>query len=308
MIRTVLAPSFDLALTVPAPILVTVEAEYGSIVFEGTMYTAAHHQPHGPYAGNHVVDGGRPAPCNDRNIPELDSADVSGSILVSHIDLDTLGGVMRAEGRRGMFKDFAGFWALAEFVDVNGAHRLVHAQASEEDVRRLYAWWAYAKSMPRVARDQVTDVTDMLTAAGDALARIFEGDEALLTAGEAFRAEEAALNARTFVGMNELSIVTRVAHKASDFVNHLYTTPQGRVGRTVVAWNTAHGSITVSSAEPCPELSCRDMVQELWGPEAGGHEGIAGSPRGRQMSEEDFQEALDHVYARVLRYHSGEEM
>jgi hypothetical protein len=307
MIRTVLAPSFDLALTVPAPILLTVEAEYGAIVFEGTLYTAAHHQPHGPYAGNHVVEGGRPAPCNDTNIPELDSADVSGTILVSHIDLDTLGGVLRAEARRDLFAEAnASFWALAEFVDVNGAHKMHFAKPSERDARRLYAWWAYAKTMPRVPRDQVTDVTDMLGAAGDALARIFEGDEGLLAAGDAFRAEEVALNKRTFRRISQLGVVTRIADKPNDFVNHLYTAPNGFAGGTVVAWNKANGSITISRAEPCPELSCRDMVQTLWGPEAGGHDGIAGSPRGRMMTEEEFDQALDYVYDRVLAHHSGE--
>jgi hypothetical protein len=74
-----------------------VEAEYGSVVIEGTVYTAAHHQPSGPYVGDHVVPGGRPAPCNDTAIPPV-AWDVEGGpvALVSHLDLDTVGGLLRA--------------------------------------------------------------------------------------------------------------------------------------------------------------------------------------------------------------------
>jgi hypothetical protein len=99
-----------------------------------------------------------------------------------------------------------------------------------------------------------------------------------------------------------------VTDNANDFVNHLYTAPNGFVGGTVVAWNKATGSITISRSEPSPGiLSCREIVQDLWGPEAGGHAGIAGSPRGRRMTDEDFENALDSVYSRVLRHHEGEE-
>jgi hypothetical protein len=287
------APSLDLALTVPAPILVTVEAEYGSIVFEGTMYTAAHHQPHGPYAGNHVVDGGRPAPCNDGNIPELDSTDVSGCILVSHIDLDTLGGVMRAEGRRGMFKDFAGFWALAGFVDVHGVHKLGRSGASEQDLRRLNAWWAFSKGLPRLPRDAVSDVTEVIHAAGNALASILTGDEELLAAGDTFRAKERDLNERTFVSIDAAGVILRTADRVNDFCNHLYTTPEGHAAKAVVAYNTATGAITVSLAEPVEGVSCRELVQALWGPEAGGHDGIAGSPRGQTMTELEFTQMVE---------------
>lgn len=69
----------------------TVEAEYGATVIEGRLYTAAHHQPAGsPYAGDHVVEGGRPSPCIDPNIPQVRE----GDILLSHLDLDSIGGVL----------------------------------------------------------------------------------------------------------------------------------------------------------------------------------------------------------------------
>ena len=91
------APTADLARSIVLPVL-TVEAEYGSYVCEGRFYTAAHHQGEGPYAGRHLPghEGtGRPAPCNDDGITMIGEEDV---VVVSHIDLDTLGGCLRATG------------------------------------------------------------------------------------------------------------------------------------------------------------------------------------------------------------------
>ena len=74
----------------------TVEAEYGATVVEGSVYTAAHHQPAGSkYAGDHVVAGGRPSPCVDKGIP-LFFQEIPWFVGISHVDLDTIGGVLRA--------------------------------------------------------------------------------------------------------------------------------------------------------------------------------------------------------------------
>lgn len=280
--RVFLAPSFELALTVPAPILLTVEAEYGSAVLEGSVYTAAHHQPEGKYSGRHIVEGGRPAPCNDINIPQ-----VQGTIVVSHFDLDTLGGVLRAQGVVDVFLGYEGFWELAEFVDVNGAHKLRQANANEVDLDRLYAFWAFAKTMPRYPRDQVVDVTADIRSAENALRVILRGDERLLAAGQSFRQEEETLNEKTYNVTFYDTVICRTATSAKDFCNHLYTTPEGFLGKCVVCFNTESKTITVSLADPVDGVSCREAVQALWGPLAGGHNGIAGSPRGQEMTDED---------------------
>jgi hypothetical protein len=286
---------------VPTPAL-TVEAEYGSVVIEGTVYTAAHHQPSGPYAGDHVVPGGRPAPCNDTGIPPV-AWDVEGGpvALVSHLDLDTVGGLLRAVAGSWpecfLFSEqFDGFWALAAFVDCNGFHKRMRANAAPLDLLRLDAWLAFTKTLPHTPREGVTDVTVQVMACYEALGRILATDAAALDAGRAFRNAEDALNDASFVAMNwGTGVIERKAPSQSDFVNHLYVAPSGNVGRAIVAFNPAHGSITVSLADAIPGVSCRDIVQSLWGPLAGGHAGIAGSPRGQAMTEEDVRAAIEAV-------------
>jgi len=296
-IKIILAPTWELAETIAAEI--TVEAEYGAMVKEGTVYTAAHHQPSGPFAGNHVVAGGRPAPCNDADIPEL----AGGTILVSHMDLDTLGGIMRTRGA-GSFGEFESFWALAEFVDVNGPHKLAESGASSGDIERLYAWWAYSKTMPRFSRDEVTDITDVVGAAISHLGDILWGHEPALAAGKTFREDEAALNVRTFRCI-ESGVIERVCG-SGEFVNHLYVTPDGYVGEMVVALNTGTGAISISRANPDSLISCRAIAQTLWGPTAGGHDGIAGGPRGRVMTFDDLNTVMDEVTRRVFAFNHKE--
>lgn len=220
--------------------------------------------------------------------------------MISHLDLDTVGGVLRATlGQDHPLFDGRGFWELAEFIDTRGPHKLSAADAASEDVRALYAWWAWAKTgLPRFSRDTVEDATDAVDRAERALCRILlDRDEDLLRAGEIFRAEEAALNQRTFLH-REGSVIVRRAHVASDFCSHLYTDPAGIAARAVVCLNTAFRSVTVSLADPDQEtVSCRDLVQELWGPEAGGHKGIGGGPREAAFDETHLAAAVAAMVA-----------
>ena len=278
-----------------APLL-SVEAEYGAVVVEGSEYTAAHHQPKGsPYAGDHVVEGGRPAPCNDEGIPCLSAHE--GVVLVSHLDLDTVGGVLRAYAHTSFLFDpewAKGFWKLAAFVDTNGPHKRHLAGATDEDLARLDAWWAWLKAnVPRLPRQGVTDVTDLVAEdCYTALCNILTNNPHYLEAGKRFREAEEALNTASFVAMNpRTGLIIRRAPAEDDFVNHLYRTPVG-IGRAIVAHNPATGSITVSLADPVPGVSCLVLVQRLWGALAGGHPGIAGSPRDRAMMQADVESAV----------------
>ena len=280
--RIILAPSADLAKTLKAHI--TVEAEYGSFVAEGSLYTAAHHQPEMK---------GRPAPCNDTNIPLCPQ---DGIILVSHLDLDTVGGCLRALGQNHLFSNsFDSFWSLAQFVDLNGPHKLGQSGASEADLDRLYAYWAWHKAnTPRFPRDATSNASEVIYKAGKALQAILAGVPEFIAAGQTMRESQAKLNGDTFHNVTG-RVLVRVAAKKEWFCNHLYVTPAGDPLPIVVCLNTELGSITVSLADSIPGLSCRDVVQELWGMEAGGRSGIAGSPREQTMTKAD----LDILVARL---------
>ena len=278
----ILAPSAALANEVNAN--VTIEAEYGSVVAEGTVYTAAHHQ-----AGMEHL----PAPCNDQNIPVLDD----GTVLVSHLDLDTFGGCLRTlASSNDLFNgNYQSFWNLAHFVDINGAHKLGQSGANDLDLLRLHAFWAWKRAnVPYFSRDEVTDVSTFVSTAGDILRKIFAGDDALMDAGRKLIEDTKILNKNTFKDING-NVVVRVTDEEKGFCNHLYNTIEGQTFMAVAAYNKTYGTITVSLADPVEGVSCREVMQNLFGPEAGGHDGIAGSPREKQMTMEEFEQTANEL-------------
>ncbi len=292
MIRILLAPSLTIARTVRAD--VTVEAEYGDVVVEGKLFTAAHHQKNGKYSR-----ANSPAPCNNPDIPIIKE----GIILISHLDLDTIGGCLRASlqtSERDLFMpDIQGFWDLAEFVDLNGIHKIGEAGADAHTLREYNAYLAANKELPWFAPDKLSDATAAIDDAREKLTSILiDGDEDALARGDAFVRNQDDLNARTFLAFDSgAQVISRIAESKTDSCNHLYTGPQGQKGRAIVTLNKENARITISFADPIPGLSCRTIVQDIFGPEAGGHDGIAGSPRGEAMTIEHF----NHVHRTVCQ-------
>lgn len=292
------APTVELALMLKNICDLTVEAEYGSVVVVGRRYTAAHHQPLGSeFAGTHV-GGQRRAPCNDEYIPKLDAGSV---VLVSHLDLDTIGGVLRAADQ---LPNVESFWALAEFVDTKGPHMLNESGASEKDQEFLYAWWAWNAKQPRLGLDKIEHINGRTEAAGEMLTILLTWGEfsskriEFIEEGRKFRQNEAELNAATYMN-SEGSVIIRRAQSERQFVNHLYTKPSGEVKKGVCTYNHFTGVVTISLAQPVVGVSCRDIVQSLWGPTAGGHDGIAGSPRGQVMTWDDAMVAAHALAMRL---------
>lgn len=278
MIRVIFAPTADIAREAQAD--VTIEAEYGSFVWEGTQFTAAHHQSEGPFAGRHQ-GGTQPAPCNNSSIPVLDE----GVIGVSHMDLDTLGGIARAMGAP-IFLGNESFWDLSEFVDVNGPHKLKNANASDTDLARLYAFWAWSQENRLDRATVLTDITEYVINAIHALQRVMNLDPEMIEAGRQFKAGEEALNKESLVKV----VGTVAVRKAETFVNHLYTTVSGVECETVVTLRTDLKAITLSSADG--KIDCCAILQQVFGPDAGGHKGIAGTPRGIEYTDEDLNKVL----------------
>ena len=274
----VLAPTYEIATSVIAH--VTVEAEYGAKVVKGEDYTAAHHQ-----AGMEC----RPAPCNDSNIPALGA----GIVLTSHLDPDSIGGCLRtfrlADNFAQLFEpEHGSFWELVSFLDKNGLHQIEGAKASNFDKEKLYAFLAwFTTDVPKFPRDKLSDITDTIIEAGEVLVKILvQESQVWLDRGAAFREARKELNAKTYSTQEE-NVLVRVTDDELGFCNDLYEDMTGNPQKAVVTYNKDAGSITISVSDASANVNCRDIVQSLWGEEAGGHPGIAGSPRGQHMALTD---------------------
>jgi len=255
----------------------TVEAEYGDIVVEGSETTLTDHQ------GEDT-----PKPCEREN-EEFGDIDAIG---VSHVDLDTLGGIMTLLGVKPEDSDF---WELASFVDANGVHRIPEFDPDEKTLEKLHAFQAYSDENPIYApRDgSAKDVSDEVAEYVEVLKSILDGDEELLQSGRDFAGSKEALNESSFVERRG-PVVVRVA---DEFTNHLYRTPEGELAQAVVSLRTDFHSCTVSLAEPeNTDVSACDIVQEVWDDEAGGHDGIAGGPRDAFMGLDDLRDLRDATF------------
>lgn len=275
---------------------ITVEAEFGDKIAEGSILTLGHH---GPRREN-------PPPCLFSDKVDLPKNPIIG---VSHIDLDALGGIMAVLGVR---KD-ALFWRVAAEVDLRGPHKLqvireeflaegeeeVDAQLEWRHVElELYAFWAYSEahrvSVPREGHAaRITDeVVEYIRVLDVILGLSCPEQKELLEAGVEWSLKKDRLDEASLVEESGGVVLRRTS---GEFVNHLYTTQS----ECVVSFNKKWKSVTISLADPIPGLSCEEVVQTLWGPGAGGHAPIAGSPRDREMSMKDAEEAAAEMRLRL---------
>jgi hypothetical protein len=278
---------------------IAIEAEYGDIVVPGNLATFAHH---GSRAGN-------PAPCVNDIIDQLGAplaqvaqwTDKDIIIGLSHFDLDSLGGCIKVMGLINGVGSRE-FWALAAQADVSGPHTLDRKHPCYD---QLAAFWAWSEVHRLYApRDgSVMDATEKVQEAIAALRRCIGREAAEMEAGAAFMSQEEALNAASYCE-SAGGIIKRLS---GQFVNHLYRNPRGEAQQAVVALNTSQGSVTISFAAPIPGVSAKEIVQGLWGPEAGGRDGIAGSPRNRRMTGIDLHAAFAAVGAALQQHPTGDE-
>jgi hypothetical protein len=262
----------------------TVEAEFGKFVVEGSEITLAHHD----------IRSSNPAPClRDNQVVAVEA------IGFSHFDLDAFGGFLSIIS---MKPDSPSFWKLVGFVDVHGPHKISKAGASEQDILRLNSWWAWSQDhrFQRIPREDVLVLSvEDLKEEINALSRILAGDKDLLDLGRSFIAVEDTLNRGSLEVFKETSGVILRSCGEHEFVNHLYSVPDGRIGVAVVGYNEGRKSITVSFADPIEGLTAVKFMQDFFGPEAGGNPGIAGSPRGIEY-EFEVAEKVATELSRVI--------
>lgn len=281
--KIVLAPSYDIAKTINAE--ATVEAEYGDECLEGTMVTLAHH---GPRANN-------PAPCNTPDVPVLPPF---ATVVVSHIDLDTLGGIYALQGRK---PEDDRFWEAAEKIDVEGAH---HIHELDQDVQdKLNAYYAYNDEQPRQRYTEAVDVTKQIDDTYNIVNAIIdindpEHDKLIAAGKEWAQTREKEVEDQLVYENKDV----RVFDTNGIFCAASYFSPnQNTICPATVTYNEKFKSITLAFEDGGKQLNAKEIVQELWGPEAGGREGIAGSPRNVEMTKDDLAKLVNELTERQLK-------
>jgi len=258
----------------------TVEAEYGTAVVEGSELTLAHH---GTRSEN-------PAPCLFEDGPvEVDA------IGISHMDLDALGGIASILGHACAIDQKAcpEFWAAAAFLDTNGIHRALDCPEWESEHQYILAFlaWHDENRLFPLRDGSVADVSAEISTGLDAIASILQGDPEMIKAGMEWENRRGEEEAACF--MSEHGSIRIFVGEA--FCNMYYRRPDDTVAEAIISFNRIMGSITLSFEDNGERLNACQIVQSLWGEGAGGHAGIAGSPRDKRMTFKDLKEIVRSV-------------
>ena len=269
----------------------TVEAEYGDDCVEGSVLTMAHHGPR-----EH-----QPAPCSYKNgCLDLSKSEIE-VVGLSHIDLDALAGCAAILGTKS---EVEGFWKLVEFIELNGLHKIEKSTADEQDIKRFYAFSAWFKeNKVRPNKDgSVSDVTDQVLKGIETINKVLKDDPELLQAGEKYYASLNKINKDSFVEYKE-GVILRVSNY--EISGYLYTTPDGKQAGAIVKFNPDDETIAVSFADKPKKITAPDILQRLFGKDAGGHIDRAGSPRNVCMSQGDLLLAYNATIeaVKVNSYH-----
>ena len=252
----------------------TVEAEYGDDCVEGSVLTMAHHGPR-----EH-----QPAPCSYKNgciDPAKSDLEVVG---LSHIDLDALTGCAAILGTK---PEVENFWQLVMFMELHGIHKIQNSNPDEQDLKRLYAFTAWFKEN-RVHPNKdgsVSDVTDQVLKGIEVINKISKDDPELLQAGDEYYSSFNKINQDSFVEYKE-GVILRISNY--EISGYMYTTPDGQKAEAIVKFNPDDETITITFADRPKKVTAPEILQRLFGKDAGGHIDRAGSPRNIRMNQDDL--------------------
>lgn len=270
-VKILLAPNWETAKRIKAE--ATVEAEYGEHILKGTMVTLAHHVEE--FRNN-------PAPCVQK-VPVLP---MGSKIVISHIDLDTLGGIMSLVGEKPVDKEF---WRVVEFIDVNGPHHIIKFPKQKD---KLNAYWSMKLPYPKKnSSKKVVDVTQIVKEHIEAIKKILKGDMQLIEQGKNWvkrmekKVEDCLIEEDRYVRIFK----TNGVFCSSSY----YSKKQKAFIPATVVFNERDGEIKVSNHDR--SFNADEVMKKLFGNESGGKAGIAGSPRGKRMSKKDFEKAVYEI-------------
>ena len=255
----------------------TVEAEYGSFVVYGKKETLYHH-----------VNPQNPCPC----LYENNKNNNISTILVSHIDLDSIGGCLALLGQKP--EVCPDFWELAAYIDVNGSHNLDDAPFSNEAKVLLIAFWYVHNKKENPRFKELTDVTETIMEYRDILSSL----------------ENYISEAKDWYSKSNAEVEKRLVYENENFrifkterlwCNSAYRSMQtGKIVPFIITYNIELKSFTVSTCLKDENIHIGNILKEIFGDKAGGHAGIGGTPRGEEFEFEDHTKIIEKLREKNL--------
>lgn len=260
----------------------TVEAEYGEFCAEGSHATLAHHTT------EHKLN---PAPCVRDEIKEMSN----GVVIISHIDLDTLGGISILEGNK---LHHPTFWSSESIIDTKGY--IGAKEIPQEDELIMKAFLGLEKKMVFKKKKidfeidssgDIYDVTEQVYELIELLHFLLSvsKDSNLMRYGLLkFEAYLKELKEKSLYQDDNVRIF-----KTNQPQHYLIHKEDDVEFRTCITLNERTGAIILSDISE--EIDCCLIMQEVFGVKAGGQFRVAGTPRHRRYEMSDLKKLCEHL-------------
>lgn len=285
--RIILAPDYTVAKAFAAnnKVALTVEAEYGDEVIEGQLGTLAHH---GKRQSN-------PAPCNWPDVPQVNNKDY---ILISHIDLDTVGGILAAEGIKPVDK---AFWDGAEYIDINGRHHMGKLSTNvQNQLNAVYAWMAMNPVGPyRETIDVSQIIEDYCFGINSIINETGILHDLMIEFGKVWNAKQNRIREECLV--REFDSLRVFCTKGVSCAAAYYSPEKGRIIPATLTLDQVKHNITLAFEDGGKQHSAVQIMQEIFGDEAGGKDGIAGTPYGIDYNMRDLMKTAETLVFNELK-------
>lgn len=267
--------------------VVCIETSFGKKLVEGDL-TLDHHHP------TKIND---PCPCL---YPNLDLGEKKEKIVIclSHMDLDTLGGIFSVLSKKDDKQKK--FWEIAAQIDIKGPHKLqdilnkIQDKNKKEEIKKqMFAFWAYSQAN-RIVPKGIEDITPKINEYIDILNKILKNDNKLIEKGLRLKNETDKLNKESLKSVKKIGGTYVLLRESDRFVNHLYNY-EGGIAHYIIGYNYIIGNITISKESKELPLDLAKVMQYIFGPKAGGHSYIAGSPRDLKIEEEEKDKYINQI-------------
>ena len=253
------------------PPVLTIKAQYGSYVCEGLKYTS-------------VCSEGKASPSKDKEIPKLEENEV---VLIKTVDLETIGGLMRA---KGVFPENEEFW---EAVASSQHFTKVGSEDIWERYQGVLAW--LEDNNPLTDHDvHFVDVTDFCEQAFSFIKLALDDGFLAKRMGRARIYLREKLDEKSFHKEYPSGLLCRKTD--GPFVNDLF-----RDSRVICTYNAQERSITVSSKSKVEGFSCREICANFWGGDVWGDDVLAGSPNYRALGEGEYLKVVMKIVEALSR-------
>lgn len=276
--------------------VISIEAEWGDLALEEPNVDLSLNH-HGPRSNNICpAEVGIKRPYLIDNFKDKDKA-----YIISHLDADTIFGIMWLEGYLNPKDDTAK--KLSEIVaysDKNGYHKaaIEYEHLKNTDIGRKWLTIGYLFS--RNNKVKTGDITTIFKNIVDATKIIIESKDiasSVIYQEAYYWNSKKTKNAKdSLVFVNDDMLVFKGKHFYCDNYN-LFNEPK----KVIIQYNTNTNSVLLSAYDKDTAVDLfgkkgvAGMLQDFFGDEAGGHTAIGGSPRNKYISEKDFDNFVQYI-------------